>query len=73
MEQEHVQHQILQITIDLLVIKQNTSTIKTDVIPADTMTGIGFVDATQVAGSFKDAIGITKEFFYQTIQSIMTE
>ena len=57
----------------LLIIKQNTATIKTDVIPADTMTGIGIVDNTQAAGSFKDAIGIAKEFFYQTLQSIMTE
>jgi hypothetical protein len=57
----------------LLIIKQNTATIKTNVIPADTMTGIGIVDNTQIAGSFKDAIGITKEFFYQTLQAIMTE
>jgi hypothetical protein len=60
-------------TFRLLILKQNMSTILSDSIPPDTMTGIGFVDSTQIAGSYKDAIGISREFFFETLQSIMTE
>jgi hypothetical protein len=60
-------------TFRLLILKQNMSTILSDSIPPDTMTGIGIVDSTQIAGSYKDAIGISREFWFQTLQSIMTE
>ena len=60
-------------TFRLLILKQNMSTILSDSIPPDTMTGIGFVDSTQIAGSYKDAIGISREFWFETLQSIMTE
>jgi len=57
----------------LLILKQNPTTIKSDVIPADTMTGIGWVNATENSSSYRDAISISKEFMFKTLQSIGTE
>lgn len=57
----------------LMVIKQNTDTIKSDSLPASAMTGIGWVDNTQTAGSYKDAPSIAKEFMTRTMQMITLE
>ena len=57
----------------LLFLKQNMCTIKSDSLPADSLTGIGWVDATQNSTSYKDAISIAKEFRYKTRQAIVTE
>lgn len=53
----------------LIIIKQNPTTIKTDEIPADTITGIGVFNNSD-ASPYNLAPSIAREFGTQTIQSI---
>lgn len=53
----------------LLIIKQNPTTIKSDSLPADTITGIGVFNNSD-ASPYNLAPSIAKEFGTQTIQAI---
>jgi hypothetical protein len=57
----------------LLILKENMTAIKSDSIPADSLTALGMVNATENSSSYRDAISIAKEFMYKTRQSIATE